>query len=312
MPGFSAYQSMIARIPCEVAPGETEMARAGEDHRAVGRVERRHALAALRHDRRGRHALQRDAALFPDRPQAMQENLVLDRIDGGPDDCCHAALPDGAPRAAQSLYATRRRGEQPAGLGRRPAAGRPRPPNGGSNTQERAAPCAARSRRALASVARAVARLAARHLDQALGAGDEHLGVDLGSGDTGVAELLLQRAQVLAFVQTVRREGVTKGVRGDARRDARVARPRLDDQPESLARQALAAMVEKQRAVGARRAQQGVASPLDVMLDGVTGRVRTGKTRTRRARPTQRTRLPPRSRSSMSSDTSSVTRMPVA
>ena len=73
--------------------------------------------------------------------------------------------------------------------------------------------------------------------------------VDLRGGDRGVAEQLLHRAQVRTvgehvlgerMAQRVRRQIVGAKLRGVA----------FEDQPKALARQALPAMVEKQRAVG--------------------------------------------------------------
>src|SRR6266850_7663255 len=57
------------------------MARAGEHHGAFLIVKGAHALAALRHDRRGGDALQRHAAFFADGPQTMEVHFVADRID---------------------------------------------------------------------------------------------------------------------------------------------------------------------------------------------------------------------------------------
>src|SRR5947209_257594 len=62
--------------------GEAQVARTGQDHAASGIVEGLHALAALDDDGRGAHALQGQAALLADRPEAVRKDLVADRVDG--------------------------------------------------------------------------------------------------------------------------------------------------------------------------------------------------------------------------------------
>jgi hypothetical protein len=73
------------------------------------------------------------------------------------------------------------------------------------------------------------------------------LSVDLRSGDVGVAEELLDHADVHAAAQHVRREAVTQRVRRHSPEDARLVRITLEYQPETLAGQALAAAVHEQR-----------------------------------------------------------------
>ena len=70
----------------------------------------------------------------------------------------------------------------------------------------------------------------------------EHMGIDLGGGDVGVAQHLLHGAQVGAMVQQMGGEGVAQHVRADPRRryaglDGQV----LEHLAEALARQRPAA-----------------------------------------------------------------------
>src|SRR4051794_12315632 len=68
------------------------------------------------------------------------------------------------------------------------------------------------------------------------------VGVDLGRGDVGVAEHLLEGTEVAAAGQQVRREGVTQRVRAHAVGEPRAARVALDDLVEALAGQPAAAV----------------------------------------------------------------------
>ena len=72
------------------------------------------------------------------------------------------------------------------------------------------------------------------------------VGVELRGRDVGVAEHLLQRAQVAAARQQVRRERVAQRVRAHLRGQPGRARVALDDLVEPLARQPGAAVVEEQ------------------------------------------------------------------
>ena len=70
--------------------------------------------------------------------------------------------------------------------------------------------------------------------------------VELGGGDVGVAEHLLQRAQVAAAREQVRGERVAQRVRAHLAREPRRRGVALDDLVEALARQAAAAVVDEQ------------------------------------------------------------------
>src|SRR5581483_3661585 len=92
------------------------------------------------------------------------------------------------------------------------------------------------------------------------------LGVDLGGGDVGVTQQLLHLVDVHAPAQHVGREAVAQGVRGDAALDAGFAGVALEDEPEALAGQALAAAVDEEGAFIALT-HQARASELDVLGD---------------------------------------------
>src|SRR5437016_523227 len=72
------------------------------------------------------------------------------------------------------------------------------------------------------------------------------LGVNLGRRDAGVAQQLLDRLEVVAVAQAMRRERVPQDMRRD-RVDAGLLGVALDDQPEALPRDAQAVVVEEQR-----------------------------------------------------------------
>src|SRR3954451_11977050 len=71
--------------------------------------------------------------------------------------------------------------------------------------------------------------------------------VDLGRGDRGVAEQLLDGPEVGAAVEQVGREGVAQGVRGDAAVDRGVARPHPQAAPDVGGREPAAGLREEER-----------------------------------------------------------------
>ena len=75
---------------------------------------------------------------------------------------------------------------------------------------------------------------------------DGKLGVALGGGETLVAEHLLNRAQIGAFLQHVRAEGMPQGVRMDVRRQAFGHRDLLDDPPHAAGGEPAAAPIDQQ------------------------------------------------------------------
>ena len=102
--------------------------------------------------------------------------------------------------------------------------------------------------------------------------GRGHVRVDLGGGEIGVAEHLLDGAQVGASLEQVGGERVPEGVGGDVVGQAGLPRVALDDGVKSLAGQPPAAVVQEQlrRLEGARAAQER-AAPLVVGADGLDG-----------------------------------------
>lgn len=105
-------------------------------------------------------------------------------------------------------------------------------------------------------------------------------GVDLRRGDVGMAEHLLDRAQVRAAFQQVRREGVAQQVRLHRHRDAGAAGGLLHPEPESLPGDRHPARAEEERAarpgpgqlrparpeVGLQRGERGLADRDDAVL----------------------------------------------
>ena len=81
--------------------------------------------------------------------------------------------------------------------------------------------------------------------------------VDLRRRDVGVAEHLLQRAQVAAAGEQMRRERVAQRVRAHPALQAGAARVALDDLVEALAREAAAAVVDEQVALLAQADERG-------------------------------------------------------
>ena len=92
-----------------------------------------------------------------------------------------------------------------------------------------------------------------------LGALVEHMGIDLRRRDVGVAEQILNDAQVRAVLQQMTGEGVAKDVRAHPRRrDSRRRGDALEIARESLARQ-VAARTRRGKEPGAsRRAGRGL------------------------------------------------------
>src|SRR5271154_2438551 len=82
------------------------------------------------------------------------------------------------------------------------------------------------------------------------------VGVDLGGGEIGVAEHLLQRAQIASAGEQVGGEGVSERVRAHPLLEPGAAGMRLDDLVEALARQPAAAEIEEQGRVHAVYEQQ--------------------------------------------------------
>ena len=82
---------------------------------------------------------------------------------------------------------------------------------------------------------------------------DVDVGVALGGAQAGVAEHLLDRAQVGALAQQVRREAVAQGVRRDARRPGHLLA--AGEQPAHGAR------AEAQPAAGDEQRGAGVSRP---------------------------------------------------
>ena len=79
--------------------------------------------------------------------------------------------------------------------------------------------------------------------------GVREMGVDLGRRQAGVAEQLLDRAQIRPSFQQVRGEGVAQGVRTGAGRGAGGSHPPLDHEPcPSRAERAAGAVEEHRRA----------------------------------------------------------------
>src|SRR5574342_47907 len=76
-----------------------------------------------------------------------------------------------------------------------------------------------------------------------------HLGIDLRCGDVGVAEHGLDRAEVGAVVQEMRRKRVTQGVRRDRDGDARLSCVEFYPFPEHLPRDAPAFRAEDRKSV---------------------------------------------------------------
>ncbi len=74
----------------------------------------------------------------------------------------------------------------------------------------------------------------------------EHVRVDLRRRQVGVSEHHLDRAQIGAALEQVRREGMPEDVRAERAADAGAASVRLENLPEADARQRAAARVEKQ------------------------------------------------------------------
>src|SRR5258708_1301674 len=73
-----------------------------------------------------------------------------------------------------------------------------------------------------------------------------YLAIDLCRRDVSMAHQLLYRTQFHAFAQHQDRERVAQAVRRDIG-NAGLTRVTLDDQPEALARETLAVMVEEER-----------------------------------------------------------------
>ena len=72
------------------------------------------------------------------------------------------------------------------------------------------------------------------------------LGVDLGGGNVRMAQQLLNHAKVHAAAEHMGREAVAERVRRHRALDAGVARIALDDQPETLPRQALTPAIDEE------------------------------------------------------------------
>src|SRR3954465_8880246 len=79
----------------------------------------------------------------------------------------------------------------------------------------------------------------------------EHVRVDLRRGQIGVTEHQLNRAQIGAALEEVRRERVPQDVRADRRRQSGGARVPFENLPEADAAQRPAARVEEQARRGA-------------------------------------------------------------
>ena len=94
--------------------------------------------------------------------------------------------------------------------------------------------------------------------------------VELGGGDVGVAEHLLQRAQVAAAGEQVGGERVAQRVRAHPVREAGRGRVALDDLVEALARQAGAAVVDEQARLEPV-ADEPPAPAREVGVDGARG-----------------------------------------
>src|SRR3954452_10104092 len=94
-------------------------------------------------------------------------------------------------------------------------------------------------------------------VSQALGA---EVRVDLRRGDVGMAEHLLQRAQVAAAGEQVRGEGVAQRVRAHLVGEAGGTRVALDYLVEALAGQPSAAMVDEQVGLGREADERGPAA----------------------------------------------------
>src|SRR3954465_6988391 len=91
---------------------------------------------------------------------------------------------------------------------------------------------------------------------QALG---REVRVELGRGDVRVAEHLLQRAQVAAAREQVRRKRVAQRVRAHGVGKARARGVALDDLVEALARETAAAVIDEQARLPPGAAQLGPA-----------------------------------------------------
>src|SRR5207245_11517522 len=61
--------------------GKSQVTGTSDDHRAFCRIERRHAFAALRYNRRGGPPLDGAPSFLADRPEAMKERFIFNRIE---------------------------------------------------------------------------------------------------------------------------------------------------------------------------------------------------------------------------------------
>jgi hypothetical protein len=78
------------------------------------------------------------------------------------------------------------------------------------------------------------------------------MGVELGGGDVGVPEHLLQRAQIAAAREQVGGEGMTQGVRAHAVGQPDSVGVALDDLVEALTAEPATAAIDEDMALGSQ------------------------------------------------------------
>lgn len=101
------------------------------------------------------------------------------------------------------------------------------------------------------------------------------VGVDLGSGDVGMAKHELDGSQVSTMGQEVGGKGVTQHVRGDGFPDAGRSCRLLDDLPETESGHGAAPVADKKGVTAPSFEDQRSCCP-DVLLDDVPGRYAKG------------------------------------